>query len=94
MTRNDDTSNAATDAATGLRMDPSRTNRFTSLLSNLHRAIHSLEAAAPCFRGLDVINDRMDPGQTIRAFANTMREDINLVFQMLANEEAPEKEGE
>jgi hypothetical protein len=94
MAKNDDNkidvANAADSDPTGLRMDPDRTRRFRRALSRMNRAIHSLEAATPHFEGLDIHTGRMDPGATLRAFSDTMSEDIELMYQMLANEEAAE----
>jgi hypothetical protein len=88
-----DASNAADSDPTGLRMDPARTERFTSALFRMARSIHSLEAAAVSMKGqFDVFNGVLDPCATIRAFSTTMNEDINLVCQMLANEEAAESD--
>jgi hypothetical protein len=97
MAKNDesriDAVNAADSDPTGLRMDPDRTRRFRRALSRMNRAIHSLEAAAVSMKGqFDVSNGVMDPCATIRAFSTTMNEDINLVYQMLANEEAAESD--
>jgi hypothetical protein len=95
MAKNDDNkidvSNAADSDPTGLRMDPDRTERFSSALSRIARAVHSLEAAGVSMKGqFDTHNEVMDPCATIRAFSATMNEDINLVFAMVANEEEAE----
>jgi hypothetical protein len=97
MAKNDerktDVSNAADSDPTGLRMDPARTGRFRRALSRMNRAIHSLEAAGLTMKGqFDVSNGVLDPCATIRAFSTTMNEDINLVYQMLANEENAESD--
>jgi hypothetical protein len=97
MAKNDDNkidvANAADSDPTGLRMDQDRTKRFTRALFRMARSIHSLEAAAVSMKGqFEVSNGVMDPCATIRAFSTTMNEDINLVYQMLANEENAESD--
>jgi hypothetical protein len=94
MNKNDekknDAANASIDHPAGLRMDRERTQKFCRVLARMARAIHSLEAAAVHLQGFDVSAGRMDPGATVRAFSGTMSQDIDLVFQMLANEEDAE----
>lgn len=83
-------SNAAYYHPTGLRMDCMRSQRFSSVLSNIVRSVSSLEACIPNFVGQDIGPGEMDPAQTIRAFTSTLSDDIELAFRMINSEEQPE----
>jgi hypothetical protein len=75
----------------GVSMDAARTKRFYGALSQLARAIHSLEVAAQNMKGgFEVSADHLDPCATLRAFSTTMDQDINLLFQMMVGEEDAE----
>lgn len=78
----------------GLSMDTARADRFTHAMFRIARVVHSLGAAAETFPKGDVIPGCLDARSTVRAFAGDLEADINLLFQMIENEEAPEASAE
>jgi hypothetical protein len=96
MTKNDDNkidvANAADSDPTGLRMDPDRSARFTSITSRMARAIYSLEAASKLMEGLDFNAGEVNPAATVQAFCKLLSEDIDRMYQMLGNAEAAESD--
>lgn len=76
----------------GIGMDAQRAERFYSAMSRMYRAVISLNAAANTFPRIDLDADQMDPATTVRAMCLPVREDINLLFEMIENEETPEEQ--
>jgi hypothetical protein len=96
MTKNDDSkidvANASDSDPTGLRMDPARSARFTSITSRMARAIYSLEAASELMEGLDFNEGEVNPAATVQAFCKLLSEDIDRMYQMLGNADKPESD--
>lgn len=76
----------------GMSMDVKRTERFTSTMSRIHRAVHSLEVAANLFPNYGAEPGHMEPITTVRTFAKGMDADIQLLYQMIECDEEPEAE--
>jgi hypothetical protein len=74
----------------GISMDAKRAERFTSAMLRIFRAKNCLDAAAGTFARYDLSKGEMDPAMTVRAFADLLDKDIQLLFEMIDNAEEPE----